>query len=266
MLKQSVCGSEISSHKTQLTASRSSPSQKRNLSLPSSNKGEEMTDRSNSSKKSNSMLCRSDLEFSCQNQQISEPNLSHERRRIKENCPSKSKVEEPQIAKNNQPLTKEELKWLGKNYVNRNGQPTFKKTNLSYQHVTEEKSFLLETKFPVEKNNNKKVHTEANELINRVQLREQQLWKQLAEMSISSHSPSVVSNGLEEHCEPFLTNVLPVWTVPDEAPNNQCQTDTFVIPHQEHELSIIRPENVLDFLDDEWFDNLLRAELEITKV
>lgn len=262
MLRQSVCGSEISAYHNQSTTHHSPRHKRISSSSCTANIRKAISVGSNSSKKETFVLYSENLKSNHKNQQVSELNFTSSERKMKVDCPSKTKAEEPQSSiQGQQPLTNEDFKWLGKNYIHKGGKHIFTKTNSPYLHIIENSS-PLQTKPLVVKNN--EVHTTANELINRVQLREQQLWKQIAEMSISSHSPSEATNVLEENFELLSTN-WPVLTVADETPKEQCQSDTYLVrAPEDNELAIVDTENVLDLLDDEWFDNLLRAELEIT--
>lgn len=185
--------------------------------------------------------------------------------KVKKLNPKENQHQTPSTSSKQPFLSSEDLRWLGKNYVHHNGNASYKKTETLHQNEDRTiPSPHLIKRLPAEKCSDE-IHFTAVELINRVQLREQQLWKQLAEMSLSSYSPSVTSDFYEGNCDPLLTTSLPVETNPDLSFTMQQQPICDVARLTSVSGCSFDPDYVLSLLDDEWFDNLLKAELGIKK-
>ena len=191
------------------------------------------------------------------------------------NTSLKEKIEENIPKTNDSCLSTDDIKWLGKNYNSSCGKLVFanaksigaKKSECRY-------STLSEYKKSQPKEIQHEIHKTALDLVKRVQLHEQELWKQLAEISLSSASPSIVSNPLEENKilnekDDFRTLSsfgFPSFFVPEKIPEKQhfaVKSDSAPAVVFDKDISV-STENSLSLLGDEWFDNLLRAELEIS--
>ena len=185
------------------------------------------------------------------------------------------KIEENIPKTNDSCLSTDDIKWFGKNYNSSCGKLVFanaksigaKKSECRY-------STLSEYKKSQPKEIQHEIHKTALDLVKRVQLHEQELWKQLAEISLSSASPSIVSNPLEENKilnekDDFRTLSsfgFPPFFVPEKIPEKQhfaVKSDSAPAVVFDKDISV-STENSLSLLGDEWFDNLLRAELEIS--
>ncbi|XP_046653291.1 uncharacterized protein LOC124343954 [Daphnia pulicaria] len=167
---------------------------------------------------------------------------------------------------NKEYLSEDDLKWLGKNYsINGSGKAIFKnmKSKLDFETRSERVTPPLLRK---SEGNESNIHKTATDLINRVQVREQQLWRQLAEMSLTSVPSSSSSAGKDLSLESYrpqlnylseekiaVKDILDLQNcteISSTSLNNRIPTST---------------ENIVSLLGEEWLNNLLRAELGISE-
>jgi hypothetical protein len=167
---------------------------------------------------------------------------------------------------NKEHLSEDDLKWLGKNYsINSSGKAIFKnmKSKLDFETRSER---VIPPLLRKSEGNESSIHKTATDLINRVQVREQQLWRQLAEMSLTSVPSSSSSAGkdlsLESYRPPLnylseekiaVKDILDLQNcteISSTSLNNRIPTST---------------ENIVSLLGEEWLNNLLRAELGISE-
>ena len=167
---------------------------------------------------------------------------------------------------NKEHLSEEDLKWLGKNYsINGSGKAIFKNMT-SKLHSDSRSRIVTPPLLRKSEGTRSNIHQTATDLINRVQVREQQLWRQLAEMSLTSvpSSSSCAGNNLSlESCQPEI-NYLSKETI--------AVKEVFDL-HNCSEISVtslnnripISTENIVSLLGEEWLNNLLRVELGISE-
>lgn len=164
---------------------------------------------------------------------------------------------------NKEHLSEDDLKWLGKNYsINGSGKAIFKNMKSKLHCETRRLTPPLLRK---SEENESSIHKTATDLINRVQVREQQLWRQLAEMSLTSVPSSSSSAGkdlsLESYRPPLnylseekivVKDILDLQNCTEisTSMNNRIPTST---------------ENIVSLLGEEWLNDLLRAELGISE-
>ncbi|EFX69419.1 hypothetical protein DAPPUDRAFT_228679 [Daphnia pulex] len=169
-------------------------------------------------------------------------------------------------ASNKEHLSEDDLKWLGKNYsINGSGKAIFK--NMKSKLDCETRSGRPTPPLPRKSEENESsIHKTATDLINRVQVREQQLWRQLSEMSLTSVPSFSSSTGkdlsLESYRPPLnylseekiaVKDILDLQNcteISSTSLNNRIPTST---------------ENIVSLLGEEWLNNLLRAELGISE-
>ncbi|KAI9555835.1 hypothetical protein GHT06_018352 [Daphnia sinensis] len=171
-----------------------------------------------------------------------------------------------QDLENDEGLNEEDLKWLGKNYRTQPSRKVIINNTDLKSHILNEANIRPPSSTATVKNKNKiKIHKTVIDLVNRVQVREQQLWKQLAEMSFTP-APSVSSTRsslAEENYESILLssltkeqNVLTGGSVKRDA------SETPSTPHSDEIL--MSAESLISLLGDEWLKHLLKEELEIS--
>lgn len=203
--------------------------------------------------------CNKDLSFSDVNIKA-EPCISHN----SSLSTNTSGLHRPQLQYNEE-LTEEDLKWLGKNYSSQlSRRPVINNINLK-SRMSNECSLLPMSSTATSKYHNR-IHETALDFINRVQMREQQLWKQLAEISVTplpSGSSTRSSSALENY-EPILPNLPKEQDIFTEIPGRRDCKEMSSTQHS-HEM-LMDAESLVSLLGEEWLKNLLREELEMSNV
>ena len=181
------------------------------------------------------------------------------RKTISENS-SLNGIGQVQVKEN---LSKEDIKWLGKNYdINQSGKVIFKNIEPKFCRETKCSRFTLPQIKKSETKSN--IYKTATDLINRVQVREQQLWKQLAEMSLTSvaSSKSCARNTSSlENYQPSLINSPEEQIAVEE--NLDLQNCTDISLTSSNQRFPLNTENIVCLLGEEWLNDILRAELGI---
>ena len=216
----------------------------------------------------------------CNNDSVTKLPSSCTKKCIEKECkPDKYKNTKPE-------LTTEDLQWLGKNnrkpcrsLAFKNSKfkniPDFllkntKVTQLAepeqpfktqYEHLQEDS--LSKNSVPKERTLHG-THKEANDLVRRVEVHEQQLWKQLAEMSLScmSSKEGSLQGNLELIPREPLTISNSSVSCADQTFDDQESKSQSTMTPQSNNLSAV--DNLMSLFDEEWFDNLLKAELELS--
>ncbi|XP_057367510.1 uncharacterized protein LOC130688546 [Daphnia carinata] len=173
-----------------------------------------------------------------------------------------------QELENNEGLNEADLKWFGKNYRTQlSRKATISNTDFK-SHISNKCSLHPQSSIATHKRQNQiQVHKTVIDLVNRVQVREQQLRKQLAEMSFTP-APSVSSTRsslAEESHEPILLSNLPKeLNIFVEGSFKRDCTETSSTQHSDEML--MSAESLISLLGDEWLKNLLKEELEISHI
>lgn len=206
--------------------------------------------------------CHKDLSFSEKEKYIElDPYVSEN----SNSCITTSDLQSQEL-QNNEGLSEEDLKWLGKNYRTQlSRKVTINNTDLK-SHILNECSLRPPTSTATVKNRNQiQIHETVIDLVNRVQVREQQLWKQLAEMSLTP-APSVSSTRsslAEENYEPILLSIFPKeLNTLTKVSVKHDHTETSSTQHRDE--MPMSAESLISLLGDEWLKNLLKEELEIS--
>lgn len=206
--------------------------------------------------------CHKDLSFSEKEKYIElDPYVSEN----SNSCITTSDLQSQEL-QNNEGLSEEDLKWLGKNYRTQlSRKVTINNTDLK-SHILNECSLRPPTSTATVKNRNQiQIHETVIDLVNRVQVREQQLWKQLAEMSLTP-APSVSSTRsslAEENYEPILLSNFPKeLNTLTKVSVKHDRTETSSTQHRDE--MPMSAESLISLLGDEWLKNLLKEELEIS--
>lgn len=167
-------------------------------------------------------------------------------------------------------LTSEDLQWLGKNYSKQSGQIVAESSNLKY--CPERQFSTYPTTTVSYQNHKEEIYQAANSLITRVQSHEEKLLKQLAEMSFSDINESVsefinhpaMGNKFHNEMEPSSTTAVLNIRKQSSSPSNQPPStlDNHKVISLDEEQSRLLDRS-FSLVDDEWLENLIRAELEI---